>query len=280
MTRHCAIGPYACGPAHDLVVIAGPCVIESLALGQTIGRELKRICDAIGAQLVFKGSFDKANRTNVDSPRGPGIEQGLEWLVAVGKELGVPITTDVHEPAQCERVARDIDLLQLPAFLCRQTDLVVAAAEACATHNRALNIKKGQFLSPAELDGPIEKARRAGCENVMVTDRGTFFGYGRLVNDFIGLGEMLSADHGAAVCLDATHSTQRPGLGDGGKMSGGAPEMAPLLARAGAAAGIDALFIECHPDPANALSDKATMLPLAVVEKTLTDVAAIRRAIA
>jgi 2-dehydro-3-deoxyphosphooctonate aldolase (KDO 8-P synthase) len=177
-----------------------------------------------------------------------------------------------------------VDLLQIPAFLCRQTDLLLAAGAAAQTHDRAVNVKKGQFMSPQEMGGAVRKLAEAGCTRTMVTDRGTFFGYGRLVNDFLGLGDLMELSVGAgnetvrpAVCLDCTHSTQLPGAGE---QTGGRPERAPLLARAAAAAGVDALFIECHPDPKKGLSDASTMLPLAQMEELLTQVAAIRRALA
>jgi 2-dehydro-3-deoxyphosphooctonate aldolase (KDO 8-P synthase) len=263
-----------------LAIIAGPCVLESLELGMQVGRAVREACREHGLQYIFKASFDKANRTSVDSPRGPGLEHGVEWLSKISKELGVPCTTDVHEPQQCEAVARRVDLLQIPAFLCRQTDLLFAAGRAAAQHKRGVNVKKGQFLSPGEMAGPVEKLGEVGCENVMLTERGTFFGYGRLVNDFIGVAEMMSletAGGAAPVCFDCTHSTQRPGTG---KVTGGAKGMAPMLARAATAAGVHALFLECHPEPSKALSDAATMLRLDEVPALLRDVAAIRGALA
>lgn len=268
-----------------LAIIAGPCVLESKQLGLEVGRVVHALCRELGLAYVFKASFDKANRSSIHSARGPGLERGVAWLAEIGRELGVPVTTDIHEPAQAEPVARRVDLLQIPAFLCRQTDLIVAAGEAAARHGRAVNVKKGQFLSPREMSGPVFKLAQAGCTNVLLTDRGTFFGYGRLVNDFVGIAEMMSLDvpgpngerwGGAPVCLDCTHSTQRPG----GAVTDGDWRYAPMLARAATAAGVDALFMEVHPDPARAMSDAATQIPLGEIRGVLEPVAAIRRALA
>lgn len=278
MTRLCRAGHIEIGPGRALVVIAGPCVLESLELGLEIGRTLQRACDAAGLPYIFKASFDKANRSSIASPRGPGLERGLAWLAEIGRTLGVPVTTDIHEPSQARPAARAVDLLQIPAFLCRQTDLLNAAGHAAAEHGRAVNVKKGQFLSPAEMAGPVRKLAEAGCANVMLTERGTFFGYHRLVNDFLGLGDLMelkTPGGPAPVCFDCTHSTQLPGTGE---QTGGRPERAPLLARAAAAAGVHALFMECHPEPARALSDASTMLPLAEAPGLLKTVAAIRAA--
>lgn len=278
MARLCTAGSVSIGPGRPLAIIAGPCVLESLDLGLTIGRVLKEHCVRLGLPLVFKASFDKANRTSIDSPRGPGLEQGLAWMYEIGREFDVPLTTDIHDPHQAEIAARVVDILQIPAFLCRQTDLLVAAGRAAKTHGRAVNVKKGQFVSPDEMRGPMQKLEQAGCLNVMLTERGTFFGYGRLVNDFLGLADMMALD--VPVCFDCTHSTQQPGKGEGGKVTGGRSDLAPLLARAATAAGVHALFMECHPDPKSALSDAATMLPLARMGEVLGQVAAIRRALA
>ncbi len=288
MNRICRAGEVEIGSGQPLAIIAGPCVLESLGLGLEIGRVVRDACRSHGLAYIFKASFDKANRSSVDSPRGPGLEKGLDWLAQIGEELGVPVTTDIHEPSQCLVVAERVDLLQIPAFLCRQTDLLFAAGDAAARHDRAVNVKKGQFISPEEMKGPIEKLASVGCRNVMLTERGTFFGYGRLVNDFIGVAEMMALSVSGAtpgtiepppVCFDCTHSTQRPGLGEGGKVTGGARGMAPMLARAATAAGVHSLFLECHPEPAAALSDKATMLPLAEVPHLLAQVAAIRNSL-
>jgi 2-dehydro-3-deoxyphosphooctonate aldolase (KDO 8-P synthase) len=277
MSKVCKVGAVTIGEGHPLCVIAGPCVLESRELGMEVGRAVRDLCRELGLSYVFKASFDKANRTSIDSPRGPGLERGLAWIAEIGRELGVPTTTDIHDPAQAEPAARAVDLLQIPAFLCRQTDLLVAAGRAAAKHARGVNVKKGQFVSPGEMAGPLGKLAEAGCSNAMLTERGTFFGYGRLVNDFLGVAEMM--DLGAPVCFDCTHSTQRPGKGEGGKVTGGEPRFAPMLARAATAAGVHALFIECHPEPARALSDAATMLRLSEMPRVLSDAAAIRRAL-
>ncbi|MCA9300839.1 MAG: 3-deoxy-8-phosphooctulonate synthase [Phycisphaerales bacterium] len=268
--RRCTVGPLTFGDGQALGVIAGPCALESVDLACEVGTLLRDVCAEHGLQYVFKASYDKANRTSVTSKRGPGLGQGLDWLATVRDRLGVPVTTDVHAPDQCDAVAQVADILQIPAFLCRQTDLVVAASEAAASHGRAVNIKKGQFLAPDEIVGPIGKARDAGCTNLMVTERGTFFGYHRLVNDFIGLGELLEMD--TPVVFDATHSTQLPGSGT---QTGGKPRFAPLLARAAVASGVDVVFIECHPEPSQALSDSATMQRLDAMPGLLADLAAL-----
>ena len=250
MTRLCRVGSVEIGPARPLAIIAGPCVLESLQLGLDIAVVVRDACRAAGLACIFKASFDKANRSSINSARGPGLDQGLEWMARISGELDLPTTTDIHAPEQAEPAARVVDLLQIPAFLCRQTDLLIAAGHAAAMHGRGVNVKKGQFLSPAEMAGPVRKLAEAGCTNVMLTERGTFFGYNRLVNDFIGLGDLIEGE--APVCFDCTHSTQTPGTGE---QTGGRPERAPLLARAATAAGVHALFIECHPEPKKAMSD-------------------------
>ena len=280
MNRRCECtspsGAIALGSGCPLTIIAGPCALETLDLALRIGRTVHSACQTLGLTFIFKASFDKANRTSAHSKRGTGIEQGLEILAKVRRELGVPITTDVHLPEQAAAVAEVVDVLQIPAFLCRQTDLLVACAEAAAHRGRAVNIKKGQFLSPKEMLGPLGKVRAAGCNQVIVTERGTFFGYHQLVNDFAGVGDLLElgagTPRGPAVCFDATHSAQRPGLTD---VSGGRRERIPLLARAAAAAAVDAIFLETHPTPDSAPSDAATMLPLDQVPDLLRTIAAI-----
>ena len=280
MTRHCAISgpdkPIPIGSGRTLCVIAGPCVIESADLCTTIARHLRTVCDDLELPLIFKASFDKANRTSVDSPRGPGLDDGLDVLARIRSEFSIPVTTDVHAPAQAEPVAQIVDLLQIPAFLCRQTDLLTAVGSAAATHNRAVNVKKGQFLSPEEMAGPVGKLQSAGCKHIMLTERGTFFGYHRLVNDFIGLGDLLESSAGGnpqpAVCFDCTHSAQLPGAS---ATTGGRRDRVPMLACAAAAAGVDALFLECHPDPPHAHSDASTMLALEAVAPLLAQVKAI-----
>jgi len=290
MSRTCQAGTVHIGGAQPLCIIAGPCVLENYELGMEIGRSVRDVCRGLGLSYIFKASFDKANRSSIDSPRGPGLEQGLAWIAQIGRELGVPTTTDIHEPAHAEPAAKLIDLLQIPAFLCRQTDLLIAAGRAAAKHGRGVNIKKGQFVSPAEMAGPLGKLAEAGCGNVMLTERGTFFGYGRLVNDFLGVAEMMELEVPAVgsakseggfvpVCFDCTHSTQRPGKGEGGKTTGGEPRFAPLLAKAATAVGVHALFIECHPEPRTALSDAATMLRLGDMPRVLGEVAAVRKSL-
>jgi 2-dehydro-3-deoxyphosphooctonate aldolase (KDO 8-P synthase) len=288
-TRVCRVGPLTIGADRPLCLIAGPCVLESLELGLSVGERLREIAGRLGLSYVFKASFDKANRTSIDSPRGPGLERGLEWLGRIGRELGVPTTTDIHEPSQAEPAARVVDLIQIPAFLCRQTDLIVEAGRSAARHGRAVNVKKGQFLSPQEMDGPVRKLDETGCENVLLTERGTFFGYGRLVSDFIGVGEMMRlTPQGAGgrtlppapVCFDCTHSCQRPGRGEGGKETGGDWRFAPGLAVAATAVGVHALFMETHPDPTRALSDRATQIPLSEIGGVLERVARVRGAVA
>ena len=237
-----------------LFLIAGPCVIESAALCLEVARTLKKACDDSGVAYVFKASFDKANRTSGDSFRGPGIGEGLAVLEKVKRELGVPVLTDVHEREQATVAGEVVDVLQIPAFLARQTDLLHAAGRT----GRVVNVKKGQFMAPAEMHTAAAKVRATGNENVVLTERGTFFGYGRLVNDFTGLSVMKEA--GCPVVFDVTHSTQEPaGLGG---VSGGNPRHAPMLAKAAVAAGVDGIFLECHPDPATAKSDAASMLRL------------------
>ncbi|MCH2133601.1 MAG: 3-deoxy-8-phosphooctulonate synthase [Phycisphaerales bacterium] len=271
MDTMCRIGNITVGPGHPLVIIAGPCVLEGAEIDLGIARSLAETCSDLGLPLVFKASFDKANRTSITSSRGPGLEEGLQTLARIKEQTGLPICTDVHHPEQAGPAAETADLVQVPAFLCRQTDLLVA----CARTGRAVNVKKGQFLSPAEMAHVIGKLKDAGCEDIMLTERGTFFGYHRLVNDFIGLGDMM--DLGRPVCFDVTHSTQLPGAGEG--QSAGRPDRADLLARAATAAGAHALFLECHPDPKAASSDAATVLPMARVPDILAQVAAIRDAL-
>ena len=253
------------GPRSPLAIIAGPCVAESHDLCLRIGEQVRDRCAQLGFSYIFKASYDKANRTSIHSARGPGLDAGLRLIEDVGRKLGVPTTTDIHEPSHAAPAGQAIDLLQIPAFLCRQTDLLVAAGAT----GRAINVKKGQFVSPGEMKNVVEKLIEAtakpGEPRIMLTERGTFFGYNRLVNDFIGVGDMM--DLGWPVCFDVTHSTQQPGAGAGGTKSGGRPERTPLLARAAVAAGVQCLFIETHPDPKSALSDGATMLP---VERTLS----------
>ena len=249
------------GSDGPFTVIAGPCVAESRELCLEVGRFMKNLCDRLGIQYVFKASFDKANRSSGTSFRGPGMESGLACLAAVKKELGVPVITDVHESVQVSRVAETADFLQIPAFLCRQTDLLLA----CARSGRPVNVKKGQFMVPEDMRGAVEKLRSGGAENVMVTERGTTFGYHNLVVDMRGLAAMRAL--GAPVVFDGTHSVQLPG-GLGGS-SGGQREYVPVLVRAAAAVGIDALFLEVHPNPDKALSDGPNSLDFAMAASTI-----------
>ena len=245
-----------------LFVIAGPCVIESAELCLRIASHLKNVCDKLGLVYVFKASFDKANRSSHASFRGPGMDEGLRILATVKKEIGVPVLTDIHEPPQAAPAAGVVDILQIPAFLARQTDLL----HACGITGKTVNIKKGQFMSPQEMQLAIDKVESTGNKKILLTERGTFFGYNRLVNDFTGLAVMKS--FGKPVVFDITHSTQQPaGMGN---TSGGNPQYSPLLAKAAVAAGVDGLFLECHPDPKNAKSDAATVLDLKNVEGLLT----------
>ena len=244
-----------------MFVLAGPCVLETRELTRRIAGRLREIADARDLPLVFKASFDKANRSSGASERGPGLEQGLEWLAGVREEFGLPVVTDVHLPEQCAAAAEAVDVLQIPAFLCRQTDLLVAAART----GRVVNIKKGQFLAPWDMGNAVQKCRDAGNDQVLVTERGTSFGYGRLVVDMAGFADL--AEAGAPVVFDATHSVQEPG--GLGNASGGRRQYAPLLARAALAAGADALFIETHDDPANAQSDAATIWPIDQLQELL-----------
>lgn len=268
MASMCAItgpnGTLQIGEGSPLAIIGGPCVLEDESITMEIARTLRDACAAVGAGYIFKASFDKANRTSVTSSRGPGMDSGLEQIARVRRELGVPVTTDIHDPAQASIVAEVVDILQIPAFLCRQTDLLTAAGTAASRLGKAVNVKKGQFLAPEEMAGPIGKLTATGCRNIILTERGTFFGYHRLVNDFIGLGDMVAAqwDGGIRppVCFDCTHSAQLPGLGT---TTGGRRDRVPLLARAAVAAGVHAIFMECHPTPERARSDASTMLALA-----------------
>ena len=254
-------------------LIAGPCVLEDDGLNVEIGRQLAWLSSTLGIPVVFKASFDKANRSRADSPRGPGLEGGLEQLRHVKEETGLPVLTDVHEVAQAAAAARVADILQIPAFLCRQTDLLRAAGET----GRVVNIKKGQWMTPEDMHGAVEKAREAGAPGVTVTERGTFFGYGDLIVDMRSF-QRLRAACGVPVIFDGTHSVQRPGRAP--SSSGGDPEFIQPLVRASVAAGCDGLFLEVHPDPGSAPSDSATMLPLDQLKPLVQSVIAIRAAVA
>jgi len=246
-----------------LFIIAGPCVIETEQICLDIAAKLLEISKKTHIPVIFKASFDKANRSSIDSFRGPGMEKGLAILDSVRKKTGLPILTDVHEVQQVAQTAKVVDCLQIPAFLCRQTDLLAA----CGKTGKPVNIKKRQFMSPDEMKNAVEKIRSTGNEKIMLTERGTFFGYNRLVNDMTALPIMKK--FGCPVIFDATHSTQQPG--GLGNASAGCREMSPFLAKAAIAAGADALFLEVHTDPKNAKSDAATIMPIEWVEKLVAD---------
>ena len=262
------IGPVHVG-AGQLFLIAGPCVIESEAHARTMADAIQRITADLGVPLIFKAIYDKANRTSVKSFRGPGLKEGVRILGRLARETGLPVLTDVHEPGHCEIVAEAVDVLQIPAFLCRQTDLLVAAGKT----GRAVNIKKGQFVAPWDMEHPLEKVRSTGNGRVFLTERGASFGYNNLVVDYRSFGVMRRL---APVVFDATHSVQQPSAANG--VSGGQPEFIPLLARAAVAAGIDGLFLEVHDDPANAKSDGANALDLKLLKPLLEWLLAIHKA--
>lgn len=253
--RQFAIGPVTVGNDLPLVLIAGPCAIENRAHALEVAAELVEMTRARGIQLIYKSSFDKANRTSLDSPRGIGIDAGLSILAEVRDTLGCPVLTDVHDIEQCNRAAEQVDVLQIPAFLCRQTDLLVAAAKT----GRAVNVKKGQFLAPWDMKNVVAKLDAAGNSNVLICERGTSFGYNTLVSDMRALPVL--AQTGCPIVFDATHSVQQPG-GQGGT-SGGEREFVPVLARAAVAIGVAAVFMETHADPDSAPSDGPNMVPLA-----------------
>jgi len=257
------------GGGHPFVLIAGPCVIESPAGALKIAAELKKITKRLGVGFVFKASYDKANRTSIKSFRGPGIVEGLTVLAQIKAKLGVPVLSDVHSVEEATMAGEVLDIIQIPAFLCRQTDLIVAAAKT----GKVVNVKKGQFLAPWDVSGIIKKMEEAGNRKLLLTERGSSFGYNTLVTDFKGLAAMRKL--GYPVIFDATHSVQKPG--GLGHASGGESEYIPLLARCAAAAGVDGIFIETHPNPAKALSDGPNMLPLNKVEALLKDLVAIDR---
>lgn len=254
-----------------LLLIAGPCVVESESLCLRVADALQKLCRKLGIHYVFKASYDKANRTSGKSFRGPGIAEGLRVLAKVRERFGVPVLTDVHAETQVAAAANVADLLQIPAFLCRQTDLI----HACVRTGRIVNLKKGQFLSPLEMGQVVAKAREAGGRRLLVTERGTTFGYNNLVADMRSI--PLLKQLGCPVIFDATHSVQLPG--GGGDKSGGQREFAPVLARCAMAAGADGLFIETHPNPDKALSDGPNMIPLAEMPKLLASLLKVRSAV-
>jgi 2-dehydro-3-deoxyphosphooctonate aldolase (KDO 8-P synthase) len=269
---HAKIGGFHVGDGQKLLVIAGPCVMEGEAHALAHARKVRALAAKHGVPVVFKASFDKANRTSGKSFRGPGLEKGLAAFEVVKRETGLPCLTDVHESWQAEPVGRVVDVLQVPAFLCRQTDLVIA----CATHAQGgVNVKKGQMVAPNDMRHAVAKCRDAGNANVLLTERGATFGYGNLVVDMRALVQMRAL--GAPVCLDATHSVQMPGAA--GDTTGGDRSFVAPLARAAAAVGIDALFMEIHEDPSQAKSDGPNSLDFDMADRLLADVLAIRRAL-
>ena len=264
---------FCIGSSGNLFLIAGPCVIESEAHALKMANEIGAIARKLQIPYIFKASYDKANRTSLHSFRGPGLEEGLRILKRIGKEAGVPLLTDVHEAKDVPAVAEAVDVVQIPAFLCRQTDMLVTAAK----HAKSINIKKGQFVSPWDMRHAVEKVRASGNDNILLTERGSSFGYNNLVVDMRSLAIMRQF---APVVFDATHSVQLPSSGAGGKaVSGGQPEHIPLLARAAVAAGVDGVFMEVHDNPAEAKSDGANALPLSQLEAVLQELLAIRRAL-
>jgi 2-dehydro-3-deoxyphosphooctonate aldolase (KDO 8-P synthase) len=265
------VGPVAIGGGEPLAVIAGPCVIESRDGALRHAERLRALADRIGIGLVYKSSFDKANRTAIGSFRGIGIDVGLALLAEVRRETGVPVLTDVHEVGQIAAVAEVVDVLQTPAFLCRQTDFILAVTSV----GKPVNLKKGQFLSPVEMHRVVEKARSTGNADILVTERGFAFGYNNLVSDMRAL--PILAETGCPVVFDATHSVQRPG--GQGAVSGGDRQFIAPLARAAVAAGADAIFMEVHEDPSRALSDGATSLPLADLPALLAQLTAVAAAV-
>ncbi|MEO8378868.1 MAG: 3-deoxy-8-phosphooctulonate synthase [Acidobacteriota bacterium] len=272
ITRTIEITPQiAFGGEHPPLFIAGPCVIEGLDHALKMARTLVRLRDDLGIQLVYKSSFDKANRSSIESFRGPGVEKGMEILRAVREETGLPLLTDIHEPWQAEPVGAVVDILQIPAFLCRQTDLIAAAART----GKAVGVKKGQFLSPEETKNILDKGTEAGNGKVFITERGTSFGYQNLVVDMRSFPIVRSL--GAPVVYDITHSMQRPG-GEG-KQTGGTPQFARPLARAAAAAGADGFFMEVHDNPSAALSDRTTQILPEHARAIMEDVMKIRQAL-
>jgi 2-dehydro-3-deoxyphosphooctonate aldolase (KDO 8-P synthase) len=267
------IGPVEIGRNRPLALIAGPCVMEPGDMTLKIAIELVAICAELHVPLIFKASFDKANRTSGTSYRGPGLAEGMKVFARVKAETGLPVTTDLHESNQASAMAGTVDLIQIPAFLARQTDLL----EAAAATGRPVNVKKGQFMAPWDMNNVVIKLTGSGASGVLLTERGTTFGYGRLVNDFRAIPQMQST--GAPVVFDATHSVQLPSAGAGGTASSGQREMIPTLARAAVAAGCDALFLEVHPDPDHALSDGPNSLHINDLPGLLRHCLGIRAAI-
>jgi len=258
------VGSLQVGTGKPFFIIAGPCVIESWDTTINTARELQKLSKRLGFSLVFKSSYDKANRTSINGFRGPGLEKGLAMLADVKKELGVELLSDVHEIDHCKAAGEVLDILQIPAFLCRQTDLLIEAART----NKCVNIKKGQFLAPTDMVNAVKKVCDAGNDNILLTERGTTFGYNNLVVDMRSLPIMRRT--GYPVIFDATHSVQLPGAGSGGSSTAGQREFIPHLARAACAVGIDGMFMEVHPNPAEAKSDGPNQVALSQVESLIT----------
>lgn len=267
-----SVGDQKCGPGQPLLWIAGPCVIESHDLTLAIAEELRAMADRLGVPLVFKASFDKANRTSMKSFRGPGLREGLKTLEAVKRQTGLPVLTDVHECHQAAAVAEVCDVLQVPAFLARQTDLLFAVGKT----GRVVNVKKGQFMAPWDMRHVVSKLEEVGNRNVLLTERGSTFGYGQLVNDMRAIPWM--QELGRPVIFDATHSVQMPGAK--GDRSGGDRKMIPYLARAAVACGCDGVFLETHPRPDEALSDGPNMIPLDELPRLVAACLRLRQALA
>ena len=265
-----AVGPVSIGEGRPLALLAGPCVIESERHTIRLAEAIREICARLSFPFIFKASFDKANRSSIESYRGPGLDEGLRILAKTRDAIDGPVVTDIHEASQAQPVGEVLDLIQIPAFLCRQTDLLAAAAKT----GKPVNAKKGQFLSPEEMKNVVDKIKAHGNEQVLLTERGTFFGYNRLVNDMTAIPRMRAL---APVVFDATHSCQLPG--GLGHQSGGNREYAGTLAQAAVAAGADAIFIEVHDDPDNAMSDPATVWPLDQLEALLRKCQAVRAAV-
>lgn len=257
------------GAKQPLAIICGPCVIEEEDFMLDFAKKLKTLFSSFPFSFIFKASFDKANRSSIDSYRGPGIEKGLQFFQTIKRELNCPVLTDIHTPQQAEQAAEVCDILQIPAFLCRQTDLLVAAGKTKCI----INVKKGQFVAPWDMEHVVQKITSTGNDQILLTDRGTCFGYNNLVSDFRAISIMKKL--GYPVCFDATHSVQLPG----GTISQGQQEFVAPLAKAAVAVGADALFIETHPDPKSALSDKNSMLPFDQLAKLLQEVENIHNAV-
>ncbi len=265
------IGGFTIGGGSPFVLIAGPCVIENETKAMGIASALKEITSEYGIGFIFKASYDKANRTSIDSFRGPGLSKGLDILARIRSRFDVPVTSDVHRISEVDSAAQVLDMIQVPAFLCRQTDLVVKIAET----GKAINIKKGQFLAPWDMENVVNKARSSGNQRIVLTERGTMFGYNNLVVDMRSIGIMQKT--GCPVVFDATHSVQLPG--GAGHSSSGQREYAPILARAAIAAGADAVFLEVYPDPDKALCDGPNAMALKDIDRLIKDLSAIRNAL-